>query len=148
MEGQYFRIIFASVNNNKQLPRTRRPDNKRPKTKMKKQALINALTAVAALNPEGYTVDARTLQPVTTGYAVAVAATQNSFNAEGLAAVVDYVSTHGDINAFGGWRDSQTGNYYYDATIIVSDKAKAIELGRLNNQLAIFDLANLEEIRL
>ncbi len=115
---------------------------------MKKQTLINALAAVAALNPEGYTVDARTLQPVTTGFAVAVAATQNSFDAEGLAAVVDYVSTHNEINAFGGWYDCESGKYYFDATIIVSDKDKAIELGRLNNQLAIFDLANLEEIRL
>ncbi len=115
---------------------------------MKKQTLINALAAVAALNPEGYTVDARTLQPVTAGFAVAVAATQNSFDAEGLAAVVDYVSTHNEINAFGGWYDSESGKYYYDATIIVNDKAKAIELGRLNNQLATFDLANLEEIRL
>ncbi len=115
---------------------------------MKRQTLINALAAVAALNPEGYTVDARTLQPVTTGFAIAVASTQNSFDAEGLAAVVDYVSTHDEINAFGGWYDSESGKYYYDATIIVSDRAKAIELGRLNNQLAIFDLANLEEIRL
>lgn len=115
---------------------------------MKKQTLINALATVAALNPEGYTVYARTLQPVTTGFAVAVAATQNSFDAEGLAAVVDYVSTHNEINAFGGWYDRESGKYYYDATIIVEDKDKAIEIGRLNNQLAIFDLANLEEIRL
>lgn len=115
---------------------------------MKKQTIITALATVAALNPEGYTIDAKTMQSVTNGFAVAVADTQNSFGPEGLAKVVDYVAAHADVNAFGGWYDSESGLYYYDATIIVNDLQEAIELGRKNGQLAIFDLARLEEIRL
>lgn len=115
---------------------------------MKNQAIIAALTTIAALNPEGYTIDAKTMRPVTCGFAVAVADTQNSFGPEGLAKVVKYVSTHPGVDAFGGWYDSESGLYYYDATIIVHDLQKAIDLGRANNQLAIFDLARLEEIRL
>ena len=38
--------------------------------------------------------------------------------------------------------------YYFDATVIVDDLEAAKELGRLNKQIAIFDLENLEEIRL
>ena len=38
--------------------------------------------------------------------------------------------------------------YYYDTTVIVDDLATAKELGRINKKIAIFDLANLEEIRL
>lgn len=41
---------------------------------MKKNLIISSVAAIAALNPEGFTVNAATLQPVTTGYAVALKA--------------------------------------------------------------------------
>lgn len=123
---------------------------------MKKNFIISALAAIAAQNPEGYTVNAATLQPVTTGYAVALAVTQDSFGAEGLAKVVDVIAKmqnqgeafRFDSLAFGGWYDTKSGRYYYDATVIVKDRTEALELARVNGQLAIFDLDNLEEIRL
>ena len=114
----------------------------------KQTTVLLALAAIATTNKEGYTVNAATLQPVTTGYAVAVAETQNSFGIEGLANVVQYVSEHSEINAFGGWYNSANNMYYFDATVIVNDLEAAKELGRINNQIAIFDLANLAEIRL
>ena len=110
--------------------------------------VLIALAAIAINNKEGFTVNAANLQPVTTGYAVAVADTQNSFGFEGLANVVKYVSEHPNINAFGGWYNSENNMYYFDATVIVEDLAAAMELGRINKQIAIFDLANLKEIRL
>lgn len=115
----------------------------------KKQAsVLLALAAIATTNKEGFTVNAANLQPVTTGYAVAVADTQNSFGFEGLANVVKYVSEHPEVNAFGGWYNSDNNMYYFDATVIVNDLEAAKELGRANKQIAIFDLANLKEIRL
>lgn len=123
---------------------------------MKKNFIISALAAIAAQNPEGYTVNAATLQPITSGHAVALAVTQDSFGAEGLAKVVDVIekmqnqggASRFDGLAFGGWYDSKSGRYYYDATVIVKDRTEALELARVNGQLAIFDLNNLEEIRL
>lgn len=114
----------------------------------KQTSVLIALATIAMNNKEGYTVNAATLQPVKTGYAVAVADTQNSFGFKGLANVVKYVSEHPEVNAFGGWYNSDNNMYYYDATIIVDDLATAKELGRINKQIAIFDLANLTEIRL
>ena len=114
----------------------------------KQTSVLLALAAIATNNKEGYTVNAANLQPVTTGYAVAVAETQNSFGIEGLANVVKYVSEHPEINAFGGWYNRENNMYYFDATVIVNDLEAAKELGRINNQIAIFDLANLQEIRL
>lgn len=108
----------------------------------KQTSVLIALAAIAINNKEGYTVNAATLQPVKKGYAVAVAETQNSFGLEGLANVVKYVSDHSEINAFGGWYNCKNNMYYFDATIIVDDLAAALELGRINKQLAIFDLAN------
>ena len=114
----------------------------------KQTSVLVALASIALENKEGYTVNAATLQPVTTGYAVAVADTQNSFGFEGLANVVKYVSEHPEVNAFGGWYNRENNMYYFDATVIVNNLEDAKELGRINNQIAIFDLANLQEIRL
>ena len=95
------------------------------------------------------------MQPVTTGFAVALKRTQNSFGNEGLAKVANVIEElqatsemNGQTLAFGGWYDSESGLYYYDATVIFDNRAEAIEAGRANEQIAIFDLANLEEIRL
>lgn len=110
--------------------------------------ILIALAAIAMANKDGFTVNAANLQPVKSGYAVAVAYTQNSFGFSGLANVVKYVSEHPKINAFGGWYNSENNMYYFDATVIVDNLATAKELGRINKQIAIFDLANLKEIRL
>lgn len=122
---------------------------------MKKISVIKKVAAIAALNPAGFTVNAANLQPVTSGFAVAMKQTQNSFGNEGLAKVanvIDELQASGNLNgralAFGGWYDSESGLFYYDATLIYQDREKAIEAGRANEQIAIFDLANLEEIRL
>ena len=122
---------------------------------MKKNLVIAKVAAIAALNPSGFTVDAATLQPVTAGYAVAMKQTQNSFGTEGLEKVANTIeelqasgNLNGRILAFGGWYDSESGLFYYDATVIYQDREKAIEAGRANEQIAIFDLSNLEEIRL
>lgn len=114
----------------------------------KQTSVLLALAAIATTNKEGFTVNAATLQPVTTGYAVAVADTQDSFGLEGLANVVKYVSEHPEVNAFGGWYNSENNMYYFDATVIVDNLATAMELGRANKQIAIFDIANLKEIKL
>lgn len=101
-----------------------------------------ALAAIAMANKEGFTVDAANLQAVKRGYAVALADTQNSFGPEGLANVVRYVAEHPEVNAFGGWYNSDNKQFYYDATVIVEDLETAKELGRINQQIAIYDLAN------
>jgi len=115
---------------------------------MNKKNTAAIIAAIAAANPAGFTVNAQTFEPITSGYAVAVLDTQNSFNAEGAARVMEYVNNHQEVNAVGGWYNSENGRFYYDATIVVNDLATAIELGKANQQIAIFDLNNLEEIRL
>lgn len=108
----------------------------------KQTSILIALATIATDNKDGFTVNAATLQPVTTGYAVAVAATQNSFGLEGLANVIKYISEHPEIDAFGGWYNSKNNMYYFDATMIIEDFETAIEIGRANKQIAIFDLTN------
>ena len=114
----------------------------------KQTKVLIALAAIAMANKEGFTVNAANLQPVKSGYAVAVSDTQDSFGFSGLANVVKYVSEHPEINAFGGWYNSENNMYYFDATVIVDDLETAKDLGRINKQIAIFDLENLKEIKL
>mgnify|MGYP000844353091 CR=1 FL=1 len=110
-------------------------------------ATIKTIAAIAAMNLAGFTINAETLQPVTSGYAVAIRDTQNSFGESGIASVLEAIKS-GKANAIGGWYDDQSGLYYYDATVIVEDREKAIQLGIENDQLAIFDLNTMTEIRI
>lgn len=106
------------------------------------------LQAVATMNPDGFTVNKNTFEPITSGYSVAVSETQNSFGNYGAAKVVSYANKHEEITALGGWYNSKNNKFYYDAVIIVNDLETAIRLGRENKQIAIFNLSTFEEIRL
>ena len=128
------------------------PENPAPiiaqnKIKMNKK-LCSDLMVITAENADGFTVDANTLQPITKGYAVAMAETQNSFNAEGLARVIEFVNGSTVANAFGGWLDRETGLFYWDAVTVVEDLETARAIAKRNKQIAFFDLANGVEIRL
>lgn len=115
---------------------------------MKQQVILSTLLAIAANNANGFTVNKNTLQPVCKGYAVALEATQNSFGVDGLAKVLAYADTDTRVNAIGGWYNSDNDQFYFDATVVVSNLDEAIELGRRNHQIAIFDITNGKEIRL
>lgn len=105
------------------------------------------VAAIAKSHPEGFTVCKKTGSPITSGYAVAVADTQNSHNAKDLKTVMERASLE-DIQAIGGWYNNTDGKYYYDAVMIIDDYDRAIEAGLTNQQLAIFHLDTLTEIRL
>ncbi len=119
-----------------------------PNKTLNKESLTKALTQIAADNPDGFTVNSSTLEPVQTGFAVSVEATQNSFGSEGLAKVIDYVTSHDDVTAYGGWLNSDNNLYYFDATVICSTRAEADSVARANHQIAYFDLEKMEEVRL
>ena len=138
-------IIFAPgirKNNRRAIAR-----HKNKKT-MKKEIKIVALAAIAAANPKGFTVNDKTLTPVTSGYAVAVRATQNSFGPEGLASVVDYAATDSEVTAFGGWLDLESGLYYYDAVVITESFERAKAIAEREEQIAFFSLNEMKEYRI
>lgn len=106
------------------------------------------LQAVAIMSPDGFTINKNTFEPITSGFSVAVKDTQNSFDAAGAARVVAYAAKHPEINALGGWYNSDNKKYYFDAVIVCDNLSDALELGKVNEQIAIFDLNTLTEIRL
>lgn len=111
--------------------------------------LFTTLTMIAAANPAGFTYNVQNNAMQLSGYAVALAETQGSHGLEGLESVLNLVmSSACPASCVGGWLDTETGLYYYDATVITDDLQEAIQLGRINKQIAIFDLYTMTEIRL
>lgn len=100
---------------------------------------------VAKRNPEGYTVDKKR-KAITDGYSIAVKETQDSHGILGLVRTTFHSLRHG-LN-FGGWLDTATGRYYYDSVVIEQDEQTAIAKGCENEQIAIYNLTEGEEIRL
>lgn len=110
---------------------------------------LSFFAAVAAANPEGFTVNAFTGETPANGYCVALQETQNSFNEEGLKNVLRVIESGKTRAAFvGGWLDHESGKYYFDATVITNDLNEALTLAAANNQIAIFCLDDMQEIRL
>lgn len=100
---------------------------------------------VAKRCPEGYTIDKR-CNAITDGYSIAVKETQDSHGIWGLVRTT-FHSLRKGLN-FGGWLDTATGRYYYDSVVIEHDEATAIAKGLKNEQIAIYNLTDGEEIRL
>ena len=95
-----------------------------------------------------FTLNVRTLQPVATGFVVSYKATQNSFSETDLQSVVAHALKHDGV--VGGWYNSKDGRYYFDSNKVFKPNklSEAIEFGLENEQLAIFSLDDLQEIRL
>ena len=110
--------------------------------------LASKIFNFAKSHKDGFTLNINTLQPVTTGIVVSYAATQNSFTKTDLQSVVAHALSHDGI--VGGWYNSKNGKFYFDSNKVfaANELSKAIEFGLKNEQIAIFDLDNLHEIRL
>ncbi len=109
-------------------------------------SLFEAIKLIAEQNPEGFTVDLTTLKKVTKGISVAYLETQDSFGDEGLKKVLEHAEGH--EKTVGGWLNEEDGYFYYDSVKIYFDRDEAIRAGRENKQIAIFDISNLELIKL
>ncbi|MCX4561697.1 hypothetical protein OHA02_36670 [Streptomyces phaeochromogenes] len=92
-----------------------------------------------------------TLTPAASGFAVS--ATDEQWSVPSAVPFANFATAierlhalYPTANAMGGWVDGQ--RLYLDPVEIIDDLAKAEFLGRLRNQIAIYDLSASEEIRL
>lgn len=93
---------------------------------------------------DGFTFHLRNKEMVKSGIVVAYAETQNAFGFRGFVKAAVHASLHDGV--LGGWE--YEGRFYFDSCRVFRDRNEAIEFGRRNGQIAVFDLDNLEEIRL
>lgn len=108
--------------------------------------MYEKIKKVAEANKDGFTIEVETLNHVTSGIVVAYKETQNSFDDEGLRKCVDHALRHD--KKVGGWFNEDNGRFYYDSVKVFESLEEAIKFGRENEQIAIFDIDNLKEIRL
>jgi hypothetical protein len=93
---------------------------------------------------DGFTYDLNTMVKVRSGIIVAHQTTQNCFGIMGFMKAFIHARMNNQI--LGGWYHQ--GRFYFDSCKIFSNREEAIKFGIENEQIAIFDLDNLEEIRL
>lgn len=105
-----------------------------------------AIKEIAKKNPDGFTVELTTFKKVTHGISVAYLETQNSFGDEGLEQVINHAEKYD--KTVGGWLNEDNGKFYYDSIKIFTNLQNAIEFGKENQQIAIFDITNLKLIKL
>jgi hypothetical protein len=63
----------------------------------------------------------------------------------GKQAILDFMNANGDMlaqkgNYLGGWHDPESGKVFLDVSTNVSTKQQAVDLGRQNNQISIYDV--------
>lgn len=109
-------------------------------------SLKDAIKEVAKKNPYGFTVELPTIKEVKRGYVVAYLETQNSFDDDGLEKVIKHALNHS--KTVGGWLNEENGKYYFDSCQIFTDRDEAIRFGIENKQIAIFNIEDLETIKL
>ncbi|MDR2650693.1 MAG: hypothetical protein LBC68_00030 [Prevotellaceae bacterium] len=107
---------------------------------------FKAIKEIAEMNPLGFTVDLTTLKKVTTGISVAYLETQDCFGDEGLIKALKHAFEN--EKKVGGWFNNENKQFYFDSVKIFTNLEEAKRFGRENNQIAIFDIANLRLIKL
>lgn len=113
---------------------------------------------LAAAKEGGLTLSFLTGESPKTGYAVAergnnreVPDTDFFDKKKGMAALMSWVRDHeskfDDPDAhLGIWYDTDNGEVVLDVSYVLQDRDEAIDRGKKNNQQAIWDIANFEEI--
>jgi hypothetical protein len=111
----------------------------------------------AEQNPMGFTMDANGIEVTSdyTRYVVGLKMTKESHNLEGAEHCVEVMDFILDEElyprenvGFGGWLDTKTNTYHFDVVTFCVDLETALNLAEVHEQLAIFDLETMQEIRL
>lgn len=104
-------------------------------------AISDAVWSFSQANPDGFTLDIRSMSVPKEGIAVSYAATQGSHSREKLDFVVRHALQHDGY--VGGWLNTENGLYYFDSTrLFPEDKlADALKFGKDNGQNSAFILS-------
>ena len=116
-----------------------------------------ALARIIRDNPDGFTVDLKTLEPMTKGYVVApvkpaeIIIPGRDFYDEDLedynAMLYDMLESSDDLDVYaGGWFSDEKQAYFLDAVHIFDDEATAVYTAHEAQQDAIFNLSTFETV--
>ena len=101
-------------------------------------------------NQEGASIDPLTMKPVNTQKGYFVSITDNERVKADYRIVNALKAQAKKLNLtsyyIGYWRDGKTGKHYFDISLLIKDKIKALSIAKIFNQKAIFDSANCEVV--
>lgn len=90
-----------------------------------------------------------------TGYMVSLSGCEEVYEVSSMldSLLKDFVNRNSELLAdeksfVGTWHNKTKNKVYFDVSVNVSNLPDAVELGRINNQIAIYDCANKTEIKL
>lgn len=92
----------------------------------------------------GFSLNPGTLQSVRGGYAVSIFPERTITLARvGEGDLLEFLLRNSDVlvsgcTVFGGWHDPADHRIYLDASVIMTDRAEALRIGRENDQLAVW----------
>ena len=110
------------------------------------ESVADRIWTYSKTHPDGFTLDIKTMTQPTEGICAAYEFTQSSHSRSDLEAID--ATSHGGF--VGGWLDTSDSLYYFDSVRIFPDDSlqAAINFGKANHQIAIFNLSTGKEIRL
>ncbi len=73
---------------------------------------------------------------------------KNPSNFDGLILRIDKFVKSEAYDSIGGWKDTETGNYYLDANLHFHKLETALQVAKNNGELAIFDIKQNKVINL
>lgn len=109
---------------------------------------MDCVKGFAEKNPYGFTLCLETMTLVRFGVSVAYKETQDSHTDEDLSKAIDHAMQN--EKKVGGWLNEDNGKFYYDSVKVFknAEMEKAKDFAKANEQIAIFDITNLIEIKL
>ena len=120
------------------------------KPNKRQQEYINKLKEIALKNPDGFTLNYKTLKPIKRNKGFLVSITQNKkARFETLAKRLIYTNNNlfKETALFiGGWKDKNL--FYLDLSLYTTDENQARILSQHFKQIAYFNLETFKEIRL
>ena len=125
-------------------------------SRLPRTSSVSGLQSFIRNNPDGFTIDPVTMEPVTSGFVVAPLKEAEIIVGETLPeeVLLGYIDDNKDIARatnksvyLGGWFDEDSQQYFLDNTLIVPTAEEALYIAEAADQLAIFNLNNFEEIR-
>jgi len=125
-------------------------------SRLPRTSSVSGLQSFIRSNPDGFTIDPVTMEPVSSGFVVAPLKEAEIIVGETLPeeVLLGYIDDNKDIARatnkpvyLGGWFDEDSQQYFLDNTLIVPTAEEALYIAEAADQLAIFNLNNFEEIR-
>ena len=117
----------------------------------RQKAYIKALKEIALKNPEGFSVDYKTLKPINKNIGFMIGLTDNdkgSFETKAKKLIYAKNNLFKKVKCYiGYWYDKETKNHILDLSIYHNQENASLTIGKALKQKALFNLKTFQEVK-